>query len=136
MADLPIPLTNLLATEATVAETTFENHREEIAACREGVSLCVEVWSALSGIDFSPNNGEEASRLISWRYLCTLPSTALWALNAAIPGQYGVAGSLLRLLLEEAIGVIFYSRDKEEALRHVLESPAGTVWTLKRNWTG
>src|SRR4030067_592667 len=85
-----------------------------LATAREAIQLMLDAWSHVGAQQFDLRTGKGASRVIVWSYLCSMPSNALWCLGAAISGQAIAAGALLRVSIEEAIGVDYFGRVPEK----------------------
>lgn len=96
-----------------------ETFRQEISLCHQGIGLFFEARHILSDMRFEIDNSADASRILVFRYLTTIPSTALWSLDALERGQWGIAGVLLRLLIEEVIGLVYYKEFPKKALKRI-----------------
>lgn len=107
--------------QSSIESETKAAFQEEIDLCHLGIGLFFDARTILSGIRFDITKSSDASRILVWRFLVSIPSTTLWCLDALCKGQLGIAGALLRLMLEEVVGLIYYKEFPSKALRRIHE---------------
>ncbi len=114
-------LDKLKAYRRQVSEQTASQFAALLRLYDEGVSLLVDA----SGILESKNRvtdhhtADGASQAAAWRFLSTLPSSAIWCCETAIGGDYGIAKNILRLVLEETVKLAYYVSFPDRALKQV-----------------
>jgi len=98
-----------------IEKITFEQHKEDLELCFDGISLFLTVEEILQGTEYKYSTPVEAARSLLWRYLVSVPSTAYVCLRCAIQGQHRIAKNLLRILIEETVSIRYFAENFERA---------------------
>uniref|UniRef100_A0A832H0P1 Uncharacterized protein n=1 Tax=Oscillatoriales cyanobacterium SpSt-402 TaxID=2282168 RepID=A0A832H0P1_9CYAN len=114
---------NLKTQRRQIEKQTTKQFGKYLRLFDDGISLLIDATEILESTDKLTNHRtvEGASKTAAWRFLSTLPSSAIWCCETALGGDYGIAKNILRLTLEEAVKLAYYVTFPEQALRQVTQ---------------
>jgi hypothetical protein len=109
------------AVSKQIQRKSISEFRTLIDLVEEGISLLIKTTEFLEKLEPSIDKNTEAgaSKAAAWRFLSTLPTTAILTLEASECGLIALAKYLLRLCLEESISLAFYVELPNEALSQI-----------------
>jgi len=114
---------NFVASHDQIRKQTLIAFPKEIKLIKQGIGLFIKAESLLDSLEPKYSTREDATRTILWRYVISIPSTAYMTLNSAIQGQYRIAYSSLRTLIEETVSIRFYVSDETRAFNLLNPKP-------------
>jgi hypothetical protein len=104
-----------------IEKQTESEFSELLGLVEEGISLLIKTTEYLQKLEpfIDKSTPEGASKAAVWRFVSTLPSTALWSLQTAKYGALALSKYLLRLCLEELVSLAFYEEFPNQALEQI-----------------